>query len=200
MAYAFKIMIQSKNYTNIEACDFMDLIENYLRSCEDRYKFPGLLNRWPGGFGGLTSHDEVIGASFLDSDFAKRAVNYLASQDGNYNNTGEPETIPGQHNLYRFVWFLPFVKARAGFKVNVISQFAWVTRLLGDLFNYKPGDEGGKLLTWIMLEDMSKQSICKIFIYFWKKKMKKLGLGPKKMFEIYLKECPVFHDLAPEEF
>ena len=64
----------------------------------------------------------------------------------------------------------------------------------------KIGDVGGMLRLWLMLDTMEKYPISGLAILFWKSRLKAIGWGPRRCFTVYLNECPVFTETAPEEF
>lgn len=191
LAYIYKLM---KEHDSVEAPKEA-LWEHYLK-CE---KAPGLMMRWPYG-GDQTSHDEIIGAAYLLPEAAKRILTHLMQTDGEYNVTDDRSLIPERYNLYRFPQVIAFLKSCAGFRVNLLSQLSYVVSLLHNMYLEDEKETNGKLLLWFMNEKMCKYFICRLGIYFWQKKMLKIGLNPKKMFEIYFSEDPIYSNLAKNHF
>lgn len=170
---------------------------DYIAKCE---KESGLYNRRPDGSGGITSHDELIGLVYIKWPESQYILEYLKKHRGRYVNTSEVSWNPFKWNLYRFPWFIAYLKARRDDYLSNAWQFIWSLQLLApDLVWFRP-DNGGLLRKWIMLDEMERHPISGWFIKKWRAKMKRLGIGPRKCFEHYLVECPVFREFAPEEF
>lgn len=167
----------------------LNAVRDYYQKCRVE---PGLFNRWPGGFGGRTSHDEVIGACYLSRDIAREVFRHLSMTNGDYNNTGEKENIIGEHNLYRFVWLRPYISKCGGYEIGTLSKIIFAAHVVVDSF--QTGDAGGKLKTYLMLEKMRYYSLIKKVDELWLYRMKKYS------FRLALaKEVPVLSQFAPLE-
>jgi hypothetical protein len=198
MAYAMKVISDKDKTKFTDNTEFNDAYATFLHSC---MIVPGLFNRWPDGTGGKTSHDELVGMAYLNQEAARQIVDYLTEKDGEYNNTSFKETIPEENNQFRFIWLLPFLKSCAKYRVSLISQVLWISCLLTDFFKKKENLDGsGLTMRWLMCERMGQYWLSALAIFFWKLKMKSLGVGPKYIFENkYLVEVPVFAENALEE-
>lgn len=189
LALSQKILRSRGEYISQQA------IDRYHEMCEPR---PGLFNRYPDGGGGVTSHDELIGIAYLSSYAAERAWIYLQSNFGIYDNQ-DPQDPKFKHNLFRFPWFIAFLKARIGEPLNWYDWIQFNLYLFGQAMIYHPvdhPDDGGRLLTWLMSREM--RPWCSWMFKFWDWRMRKSG--PKDCFSRYLRECPVFFETAPERF
>lgn len=158
----------------------------------------GLMNRWPDGSGGVTSHDELIGISYFWEYQAKQVLDYLDKHLGEYDNTGEKENVPLQFNLYRFPFFRPYLVAASGGSPSLGSQIVWCIQLYLDANNSDLG--GGKLRNWVMMQSMKKFWLCRRAISYWKGRMKRRDITPKTALAIEPKEYPILSELAPEEW
>lgn len=136
----------------------LDYIAFY-KLCEVK---PGLINRWPDGTGGLTSVDELIGASSLNTDAANRIYDYLYSSNGEYNNTGE-KTGPFQIWLLRFPWLLPYFQRCSGFKTPwwPIGDLFWAIPCVISAFS----NSSSEYLKWWLMSKKMTGSICGIAIF-----------------------------------
>lgn len=170
----------------------------YALLCE---RFTGLFDRWPDGKGGMTSHDELIGIAYMSSDLAKDILSFLDRTDGIYmNKDASPGEIEEQFNLFRFVWFRPYLLAAAERKVSLLSQLGFASHLIWDMFTAKPDDASGRLLIWMMSDAMMKYPLSGLFVEIWRVVMKARGFTLKHMFELEPKENPIFAELAPDDF
>lgn len=198
-AYAMKIIAADKRVPDE---DFMALRQRFRAHYQACRITSGLINRWPGGRGGMTSHDEIIGAAFIDVEAAREIAIRLLMTDGVYIN--KPEEVPagGEEtaNVYRIAWLRPTLMALAGFRVGLWLQVQYGAVLLWDALRYKDGDEGGRLRMWLTMEDMGRTWLSGFAAIFWKKKMAEKGLSPKRCFEKYLAEISVYREYAPETF
>lgn len=184
----------------IPTSDFLDALYLYANKCEIE---PGLFRRWPNSSpSDVTSHDELIGMAYLAPSFAHRICSYLDAHDGYYNNTALPEKIPEEWNLYRIYWLPPYLRARARMPVSLLSQLKWSAFVLWDLVKIKKetNDASGRLLIWIMSDDMSGYSLCLPVIKAWRLRMKLLGITPETMLLLEPRENPILSELSPEEF
>lgn len=200
-SYAFKIM-KAGGMTAAEQLGFLDRYDAYAKKCQIAL---GLLNRWPDGHGGMTSHDEVMGMAYLSQSLAQEILTRLLADDGVYiTHPGEAEGRPSyDFNLLRFVWVLPFIKARALPRVGQISQSVWAAHMTYDALRFKAGstdDAGGRLRNWIMLEAMEPYGISRAASSFWVWMMKRKSCTLKSMLAIEPREYSVFSELAPGEW
>ncbi len=161
----------------------------------DACKTPdGVITRWP--HGGRLSHDELMGAAYLNHDSAKSIIAKLEEQDGLYG--------PGQDEsdyMFRFVFLKPFLRACAGYRVGIFSQIVFSVSLLLHAFTYKPDVTGdsGTLKNWLMGLELESHGICALTVPLWRKKIEKKGVTLKRIFsKTYLTECPVLAEIAPE--
>lgn len=172
----------------------------YLKSCEDDEK-PGLFDRWPvqSDFD-ITSHDELIGIAYLNSGAAERILHYLERHDGNYDNSKVISLSTVEHDLTRFVWFMSYLKARAGRELSLISQLKYAIHVMYDMATVRSGDASGRLLIWVMNEEMERYPLCAPVITAWRLQMKTLGIFPQDILKLEPKENPILSEIAPEFF
>lgn len=181
-AYALKVM-RVAGLTAIEEVALVDRFIDFAKGCRIK---PGLFNRWPDGGGGVTSHDELMGMAFISKNLAKEIVAYLDETDGVYLNKPEEKADhPNweiRFNVYRMVFLLPFLRARAGHSLNLASQLVFAAHLWKDAFSAKAtdtGNAGGRLRNWLMLDTMEKTGpIASAGVWYWRSKMKALGFSP----------------------
>jgi hypothetical protein len=176
----------------------------FLEHCEVDY---GLLDRWPTGAGGSCSHDEIMGAGYLDSKLAARIVDRLHLESGRYDNKETDNSIRDQE--YRFLFLVPFLRSCTLVNpdendrrpVLIWHKVMWCLHVLHHAFTHKLGNESGTLKIWFMLDVMEQFVLCRWIGSFWQWRMKKHGLnGVKSVFKYYLNECPVLEEIAPERF
>lgn len=206
LAYAVKL-IANGQHTNDELIELVDLIEDQLERCKSDEA--GEWWRWPGERGGPVSHDELMGLGYLGwklglpSKPAQKILSHLNKTDGEYNLTNE-DGIPERYNVYRFVFLTPFLRActKKEFRLGWLSQIMFCFHVGLDAVTYKleHGDEGARLRMWLMMEPMEAFPLPRLVLGWWKEKMEKLGLSPKKLYEKYLAECPVYRENAPTKF
>lgn len=161
---------------------------------------PGTFSRFPGGRGGDTSHDEIMGAAYLYKSAAEYLVDYLTKTDGQFS-INATATYDESRNQFRFWWLMAFLKACAGYRVSLVSQFAWGLYALYNAFTWK-GDCSGTLKVWLTLDKMKKYPLSAFFGFIWKLWMeKKHKLTPKIVFtKYYLTEVPVLGQIALDSF
>lgn len=176
-----------------------ELIEHANEKCRVE---KGLYHRWPDGFGGHTSHDELIGLCYIDAAIAKDVLNYLDFNDGVYNNLKNTVTslIPDRYNLYRFLWLRPYIAECAKARLNILSQLKWAGFVVANALFKKAEGWDTKLMIWLMSERMENHTICKLAILFWESRMKKLGLNPHVFFEKELEKFPVYSRTVKSTF
>lgn len=175
-AYAAKLL-------GDEAVELLAPYEAFLKSCETRL---GYITRWPNG--AESSHDELMGAAWFSSAFARRAVGYLDSTDGYWTE---------KNYVYRFMFLLPYLRARAHMTVSILSQLKFAAHVLYVSFFSKPGEFSDHLLIWIMRSAMEEFVPCDLALRIWESRLLSKGYNPKRVFsEFYLTECPVFGQLA----
>lgn len=186
MAYAKKLI------GNIQQNTFMD----FYSQCEVQ---KGLFNRWPHNRGGLTSHDELIGAAYISADVAKDIVDYLVKNDGIYNNCGDTsEYGDSRFNMYRHYFLMPYLKSAAGYNVSLVSQVIFCAYILSSMFNNEP--LGSKLKLWLMMSLMRRFFLVDVMWNIWKIKQKKYGVTLSACFKEELKKYPVYVEVSGDEF
>lgn len=198
LACAIKIINKHDDIDRIDRSDLEHSIDQYHSGC---ITSNGTLSRWPGS-SSQTSHDELIGACYLDSYYAQQILVTLHENSGNYNNSGEKETVPLEFNFYRFPWFIQYVKARAGMNLSLAAQILWIYLLVWDMIKTKSdsNDSSGRLLIWVMSEHMNKFLLCRLVINLWIKRMNRLGITLKRMLTLEPRENPVMAELSPESW
>ncbi len=205
-AYALKLM-RERGLTAIEELKLVERFREHAYSCRVE---PGLFNRWPDGSGGFTSHDELMGMAYISSELAHEILTYLEATDGVYVNKEQDkidfkDDWQYRFNVYRMIWFKPFLKARAGSNLNLFSQFLFAGHLLLDAWRIKDEqeaifDQGGRLRIWIMLEAMETFAITGAAVSVWREKMNRIKASPKGMLTFEPKECPIYRSLGAEKF
>ena len=160
----------------------------------------GTFSRWPGGRGGDTSHDEIMGAAYMNDVFACSLIDYLTKMDGQFS-VEKQEQYNERRNQFRFVWLMPFMKACAGYRVSLFSQAAWGLYALYNAATWK-GDCSGTLKVWLTLDRMKEYPLSAFFGFIWKLWMeKKHKITPKIIFtKYYLTEEPVLGQIALDSF
>lgn len=133
------------------------------------------------------SHDEKLGAAYLSLS-AANAILFWEIKVGSADE--------------RFLFYGPFIRASAGYRVGYYSQAMWALHFVWSAITQKNDGTkmSGVLKNWLMLDAAEKFPISALGAWFWKMWMRKLKISPRKAFETYLVECPVFHDTAPETF
>ena len=209
LAYAVKMML-ANGMTVEELKPLGNLIEEHLWNCAGTY--PGEFYRWPDRSGGNTSHDELMGIAYLDFVFnfntkpTQLILKRLLETDGEYNVHNEPSDIPERWNVKRFIWLEPFLRActKGGFRTSLFNQFWFCWHVVKDLWDYRKDDahvdEGAANRMWLMLEPMEQYMLPWLVLKFWKKRMGTIGVSPKTNYSVYLKECPIYYELAPSNF
>lgn len=175
-------------------------VMKYQKACE---KEPGLFQRWPKQApDDVTSHDELIGICYFNPAASYRILEYLKAHWGWYNNSNQKEPVPFAWNIWRFFWFMAFVKARAGVRVSFFYQFMFSWRVFFDALLTKEGtdDASGRLLTWVMAEEMLRFPICKKALVYFNTRMLKIGATPAAMLKLEPKENPVLAQYAPATY
>lgn len=198
MAYCFRIC----NEYGVDEfrLRFKDRIETYYAKCLVNRETPGLFYRWPNGFGGDSSHDELMGGAWLSPMIARDILAHLEKTDGQY--TVDPKYIVGTYdetkNVNRFFWLRPFLRACAGFRVSLFSQLLWSIQALVSCWNFT-GDASGVLKVWVMCDVMKKYPISSIAVWYFDYRLRnKFKVTPKDIFaRNYLTEIPVLADIAP---
>lgn len=160
----------------------------------------GTFSRWPGGRGGDTSHDEIMGAAYMNDVFARSLIDYLTKMDGQFS-VEKQEQYNERRNQFRFVRLMLFMKACAGYRVSLFSQAAWGLYALYNAATWK-GDCSGTLKVWLTLDRMKEYPLSAFFGFIWKLWMeKKHKITPKIIFtKYYLTEEPVLGQIALDSF
>lgn len=154
---------------------------SFYKGCEIE---PGLIVRYPGRTGGGISQDEMIGAATLDENAAKRIYAYGQAHWWCFN----PDKVSfSLSNWYgRFLDFKPYIKMRAGEKLNIFQQAAWsIMTVLSPMSS--EGNTSGKLLKWSQLRSMEgKYWLCDQAIKFYRWRMQRqYPGGVKQVMGIY---------------
>ena len=186
-AYSFKLI---NKVDPISAAKILPWYVLYVKACEIK---KGLYYRWPNMTGGPTSHDELMGAAYMSQIFAKDILKHLRSKFGCYDNGSDPKTKYRffRYNLYRFPWFIVFLKASSGEKLNPIYKLIFSLFLRQDAYTYKSGDEGGRLRIWLMLDLM--KTITPDACEYWLKQMSNKKITLKNCFKIYFPNNPEYN-------
>lgn len=174
-----------------------DDVLRYQSICQTKI---GLYHRYPDGGGGVTSFDELIGISHFNPDAASKILDYIWDHFGCYDNQS-PYSWTFRYNLYRFPWFIAYLKIRAGRTLGPFLRLAFVMYLILQAIDWNPEtkrDEGGKLTTWLMRDEMREVFGCRLAWKFWEYRTR--NIGPKWCLTRYLVEYPVFFECAPEKF
>jgi hypothetical protein len=167
--------------------------ETYLGLCEAP---TGYIRRYPQGE--RASHDELLGAAYLSDRFAARAVKFLSSRRGYWSDAEVPAT---RDNIRRFIFLMPYLRSRAGFRVGPISQILFSLHVLYSAFFVKRGEVSGLLKIWLMAKEMRKYALCRTVLRLWAARWTRRGFTPKKIFtEIYLKEISVLGEMAKDSW
>lgn len=194
MAYAALLLKQSderRAWATLE-----DNLREYIQHCEVDV---GLIDRWSDGAGGSTSHDEIMGAAYLDTALAGRIVWRLREENGRYDNKETDRSISDQE--YRFVFLMPYLRTCAGEKIGKFSQLVWCLHVLHHALTHKTGEESETLKIWLMLDVMEKYTLCRWIGSFWESRMRKHGLnGIKDIFSYYLNDIPELREIATDRF
>lgn len=156
----------------------------------------GYVSKYPGDTS-PTSHDELLGAAYLSVDFAKRALVFLDQHDGTYT-LGEPTLAS---NMYKFVFMVPALKALAGYRVGLFSQFLFSVLVLWDAFHTKPGEANDTLKIWLCYPAMRFYPVSGAALSIWETRWLKRGYNPKTIFKNnYLTEVPILTKYARGNF
>lgn len=156
---------------------------------------------YPDFRGGEFSHDECIGRAATSHIGASEILSDLSKFDGVYPR--KDGSYEWKRNFYRFIFLVPFLKHRAGYILNPFSRLMWCAHVMFSAIGSKSEtfDPDGCLKIWVMGEHMKELIGCNWVYSFWKYRMKRINVGPKRIFTShYLTECPVLGILAPEHF
>ncbi len=190
-AYVYRIIRDMMSA--LETAEFNSSLRIYFATCEVT---SGFVSKWPGD-PGATSHDELLGAAYLSGEFAGRALTFLEKNDGAYT-VGEP-TIAS--NVLRFVFVVPYLKARAGYRVGLFSQACFSVLVLWDAFVTKPGEANDTLKIWLCYPAMVKYPLTAFALGVWEDRWMKRDYTPKRIFQsVYLTEVPILSKYAREDF
>lgn len=161
----------------------------FFKACEVE---PGLIKRYPGRMGGGISQDEMIGAATLDVLAADRLYQYGEAHHWYFNPDATAFTLSNWYG--RFLDFKPYIKMRAGYRLNIIDKIGWsIMTVLSPLS--AESNTSGKLLKWSQLSSMQGNNwLCDMAIKFWKWKMTRTYPGGlKQLMSIYF---PPTHPLV----
>lgn len=199
LAYAVKIM-RAQGLTGPEELNLKAMIKAQADRCRIR---AGLFDRYPLGWGGIFSHDEIAGMAYLSPDLARELLIYLTEMDGIYCNKPNEmnPNFPDEFNVFRFPWMRPFLQACSpGFHVSLISQIVYGLFLFFDGFIFSRRDASGRLKIWITLGRLEPYFISGLFVLLWRMRMKRMGITLKECLRLELPEFPIFADNAPTDF
>lgn len=154
----------------------------------------GTYTRWPDGTGGTFSHDEVMGASYLNHVVAADMINQLQKTDGLFDSDDE------RKNQFRFLFLMPLLKACAGYRVGIISQLQWSIHAMITAWKYKDGSESGILKMWLMIEKMKVYPLSRMACIMFGIIMQKKGITPRVAFKKYFNDMPDLAELACDEW
>lgn len=189
-AYAHRIFWPKTSQN--ERDELSSAVSEHVKRCEAE---PGYIWRWP--WDSNTSHDELLGAAYLDPGFAARAIDFLSRSDGAYDQFDKSI----RQNVYRFIFLLPALKSFAGFEVSIFSQAMFGIAALANAYLGKVGEASGTLKIWLCAPAMRKYPISEFCLILWEKKWKSKGQSAKEIFtKHYLTEVPVFGEFAREDF
>jgi len=172
--------------------------ESHALSCFDSKL--GVFYRWPDKGGGRVSFDEFIGMAYLSRGIARLVLDSIRHGFGCVDNE-QVGAWSLKTNFYRFPWFICYLRKRANKTMWPHHRLAFAIYLVAQAFKYDPvknRDEGGRLLSWLMLEEMSTVFGVKLASKYWHSRMK--GHGPRECFETFLAEYPIFHDTSQLSF
>jgi len=187
-AYATQIIKQKDPILNAAKLNVNFYL--YLSACE---KEKGLYYRWPDKSGGAFSWDEIVGVASVSAYGAMSLYIYLKRKWGVYDNGELPEKKWRffRFNQYRYPFLLPYLKASSCIKLNYLDKLIIYLFLKLDSYNYKSGDEGGRLRIWLMCFNLETQM--PEAVNSWREAMnKKTDLH--KCFKAYFHQYPVFHE------
>ncbi len=195
-AYAYQLM-KLNGILDFERRDLEFRFYKYFSLCTVRQ---GLINRFPDGRGGQTSHDELMGAASINPLMAREIYFYLKISKGYYIN--RPDELKGRkqffrHNIRRFPWAVCYIKLAGGINPSLFQTFYTYGHIL---LNAYSGSEGGSLRVWLMREHLSKNKILKHAYKKWEKIKEKRGdANPAAWFMGELPNEKVFIELSPEK-
>lgn len=171
----------------------------FFAQCADPER-PGVFYRWPGGAGGPTSHDEIMGAAYFSEAIARRILAYLEEHRGNYDThkRGRPpihrwdraltvrqnliallKSIPTHFlrwNVYRILWLRPYLFACAGLHVSTLNQLIWgafAVRQALTATNIAKVGPGRRLRFWLMSERMQDFPVSRLAVRFFLHRMQR---------------------------
>lgn len=168
----------------------------FFKACEVE---PGLITRYPHRVGGGISQDEMIGAATLDSNAAERIYDYGEAHHWYFDPDKTPFTWANWYG--RFIDFKPYIKLRAGHKLNLWDKLAWsMMTVLSPMSEYS--NTSGKILKWIQLRKMQGNNrICDLAIKYWKYRMKReYPGGIRTVMWIYFGESHPLMEYARKDF
>jgi len=117
-----------------------------------------------------------------------------------YNNETRTDlNIKSYYGNLRFPWFTAFITESAGEEPSLFQEIAYVVMLYGDIRNKNTGDTSGRILTWLMNQNMKgKSKFVDYFIRKWEISISELypdkigGVfsvyhGPSHPFSVFMK-------------
>lgn len=154
----------------------------------------GSWSRWPDGRGGNLSHDEMIGWAYLSPLAADALLRRFVF--GFYPN--EHGEFEWRRWFPRFVFLMPYLRHRAQQGAGPVGMCLWSAYVLQSALRTKKDnfDADGIIKVWLMCNDPPVRWVAR----FWRRRMDRIGLQPKDIFETYLRECPTLRVIAPEKF
>jgi hypothetical protein len=144
----------------------------------------GLFQRFPGRHDDI-SKDEIVGAASIDEYAAIEIFAYGETHHWDFN-VANPGDFEWRYWLGRFLDVRPFVKAAAGFSLNVYEQMLWASACVTSCWS-KYEDTGDKLYMYTEIKKLEGRNwLTDRAIYFWKWKMQRQYTnGPRELRGIY---------------
>ncbi len=197
-AYAFKIL-KGLDIPDAFYLPLRTRVRERLRACK---LSTGYYHKYPGGRGGLMSHDEILGIAWLDMDAAREIYFTLVMNDGIYEN--EPVAFEESANVFRIFWVKYAIQGLAGARMSLITQAKFGLFLIADALIYKDEGDASRLRFWLvedLLDRVSGSWLLGLAFLFWNARMNKKRQSPKSIFQNhYLKEVEEFGIYAPDRF
>lgn len=193
-AYAYKLMIDNRApITELKLLN--ERFSFHFRHCQVTQ---GLINRWPDGTGGMTSHDELIGAAYISVTNARAICFYLKMMNGYYIN--KPNEVKRKqffrHSMHRFPWAMTFLKLRAG-KGFSPSIFELIYTALHICLSAFSKSESANCKSWLMRDVFQMHWFLRYPCKFWTKIKINRGESPETWLPKEIKNEPIFFELAP---
>src|SRR3990167_9316746 len=156
------------------------------------------MTRWPDGSGGAISMDELLGAAYLHEWIARDILAYL---DKHWGQFPHPPDKPSwlRHNMYRFVFMRPYLKAASGAKLcPFLDQLPIMLYILYGCFNRDATEAGGKLRRYLIIQKTLRFSAIRFAANIWRKVMLRRGMTMKVALSLEPREYPILSQIAPK--